>query len=169
MQQETDSTTAQQLTQDMIMGCLGVRVGRLHRLVTREFEKNLRPLGLSLQQLEMLSTLTACKGPVRPSVVADLLAVERSTVSRNLAVMTQRGWVRAVGVSSTGRSLTVEITPTGTSTLAHAVDAWGAAQSALNERLESDAVSTLDHWLAALTADRAPVSAGDPASRPEGS
>lgn len=151
MQHNDDRDVAQRLTADMIEGCLGVRVGRLHRLVAREFERHLRPLGLSLQQLEVLSTLTACGGPVRPSVVADLLAVERSTMSRNLAVLTDRRWVRAADVSSTGRSLTVEITDAGTAKLAQAYNAWAAAQTILTTSLDNTAAATLDSWLTALT------------------
>ena len=150
MQHNDDRDVAQRLTADMIEGCLGVRVGRLHRLVAREFERHLHPLGLSLQQLEVLSTLNACGGPVRPTVVADLLAVERSTMSRNLAVLTDRTWVRAADVSSTGRSLTVEITDTGTAKLAQARDAWTAAQTTLTASLDTTAATTLDGWLAAL-------------------
>lgn len=150
MQQVADRDVAVQLTRDMVAGCVGVRVGRLHRLVAREFERRLRPIGLSLQQLEVLSTLTVCDGPVKPSVVANLLAVERSTMSRNLAILTERGLVATPDASPTGRSLTVVITPAGTALLARAADAWQAAQAALVARLGPAAAATLDRWLAEL-------------------
>lgn len=148
---ENAADEARQLAADMIDGCLGVRVGRLHRLVAREFEHQLRPLGLSLQQLEALATLTACAGPVKPSLVADLLAVDRSTMSRNLAVLVDRGWVRGTDVSDSGRSLTVEITTAGTARLAQARGAWATAQATLKGRLDGAAAATLDTWLAALS------------------
>ncbi|MET3808302.1 DNA-binding MarR family transcriptional regulator [Nakamurella sp. UYEF19] len=147
---DQDRSAAGLLTQDMMAGCVGVRVGRLHRLVSREFERHLRPVGLSLQQLEVLSTLTACGEPVKPTVVADLLAVERSTMSRNLAILIDRGWAISTDTSATGRSLAVEITAAGTAKLAEAGDAWRHAQAALISHLGSDAPATLNAWLAAL-------------------
>ena len=51
--QHDDGTTAEALTRRMAAECLGMRVGRLQRLVVREFEHRLRPIGLSLPQLEM--------------------------------------------------------------------------------------------------------------------
>ena len=151
MQQARERAVAERLTRDMIDGCVGVRVGRLHRLVAREFERHLRPVGLSLQQLEMLSTLTACDRPVKPTVIADLLAVERSTMSRNLAILIERGWAASTDTSPTGRSLAVQITGAGTVKLAEAQHAWHQAQEALIAHLGPDAAATLDTWLHALS------------------
>ncbi len=150
MQQESDSGVAQRLTRDMTDGCVGVRVGRLHRLVTREFERRLRSVGLSLQQLEALSTLTACAGPVKPTVIAELLAVERSTMSRNLGILIERGWAASTDTSPTGRVLAIEITPAGTAKLAEADDAWRSAQERLIAEMGPDAPTILNSWLAAL-------------------
>lgn len=138
------------LTSRMAVECLGLRVGRLHRLVAREFEQRLRPLGLSLPQLEILAVLTMRGGPVRPTVLADLLGVERSTMSRNLAVLQDRGWVGATATSASGRSTAVAITDAGTTTLAAADLAWAQAQRALVDRVGPEAPGILDTWLAAL-------------------
>lgn len=96
-----------------VRGCLGLRIARTHRLVTRIFEQALRPLGLTLPQLELLSTLTIVGRPIKPTELADLTAVERSTTSRNLAVMQARGWVTPADVSPTGRAMTISITTAG--------------------------------------------------------
>lgn len=150
MQQLRKRELAEQLTREMVAGCVGVRIGRLHRLVAREFEHQLRPTGLSLQQLEVLSALTACRGPVKPTVVADALDVERSTMSRNLAILIERGWVASVDTSATGRSLAVAITDSGTGKLAEATHAWHRAQHTLTAALGPHAAATLDTWLTAL-------------------
>lgn len=127
--------------------CIGARVARLHRLVVHEFDQRLRPLGLSSPQLEILSTLITFSDPVKPTVVADRLGVERSTMSRNLALLQERGWVRATDVSSSGRSLAVTITDAGLDAVAGAADAWALAQDALVDRLGPDAQAILDGWL----------------------
>ena len=138
------------LAMKMQEGCVGTRVGRLHRLVDRRFEQHLRPLGLSVPQMEVLSALTLIAQPVKPSALADALNVERSTMSRNLAAMQERGWVAPGDVSATGRSMTIVITEDGTAKLGSAESAWEAAQASLVAALGADASGTLDSWLQEL-------------------
>src|SRR5215813_4049967 len=99
MQQEA----AGRLAAAMAEGCVATRISRLHRLVARRFEQALRPLGVTLPQLEVLAALTIVGRPVRPTDLADLLAVERSTMSRNLAVLEGAGWIATAQRSPTGR------------------------------------------------------------------
>ena len=143
-------TSAADLAERMQAMCVGTRVGRLHRLVDRQFELHLRPLGLSVPQMEVLSALTLFAEPVKPSALADVLSMERSTISRNLAVMQDRGWVKPGDVSATGRSMTVVITDEGASKLESAEAAWTDAQASLVAAMGSDAPSTLDGWLMEL-------------------
>ena len=149
--QQDDRGDATALAAKMAASCIGVRVGRLHRMVAQEFERRLRPLGLSLPQLEILSTLTLSAGPVKPAAVAALLAVDRSTMSRNLAILQERGLVHAAATSATGRSLAVAITAAGSAALAGADQAWMQSHAALVDRLGAATPGILDDWLAALT------------------
>jgi DNA-binding MarR family transcriptional regulator len=141
---------AQTLAEEMQANCLGVRVGRLHRIVARRFDQALRPLGLSLSQMEILSGLTIMGRPARPAYIADKLGVERSTMSRNLALMEAKDLIATVETSPKGRSMTVTITDHGTSTLAHATAAWRAAQADLIDHLGPQAPSILDAWVAGV-------------------
>lgn len=131
-------------------GCLGVRVSRLHRLVARRFDQALRPLGLTLPQLEVLAVLMV-RGSLKPGAVAEALAVERSTISRNLSVMEQAGWV-ALDNSPSGRTVSVTITQDGIAALARAKAAWAEAQTYVAERVGAETPGTIDSWIAALAA-----------------
>ena len=144
---------AARLANAMRQECLGVRVGRMQRLVSRTFENALRPLGVSLPQLEVLSALTAIGRPIKPTELADLLLIDRSTMSRNLALMETKGWVSTTETSPTGRSLAVRITDAGTVQLATSERAWRDAQKKVAASLGDEAVPTLDHWLATLRSD----------------
>lgn len=146
-----ETNKAEALAAAMESQCLGVRVGRLQRLVGRRFDRELRPLGLSIPQLEVLSALVLCAAPVKPSDLAGWLCIERSTMSRNLALLEQRGLVETTERSPTGRSLRVTITDGGAATLAEAEKAWTTAQEALRDVIGNDAAATLDTWIAALT------------------
>ena len=147
---KSSSTRATELAVAMQAGCLGVRVGRLQRLVARHFDQKLRPLGLSVPQLEVLSALVLSAAPVKPSDLAGWLSIERSTMSRNLALLEKRGLVKTSETSPTGRSLRVEITAPGTDAIAEADGAWSAAQQAVRDVVGDDAASILDTWLVSL-------------------
>ncbi len=149
MQQENLEASRRQ-AQRMADGCLGVRVGRLHRVVSRRFDAELRPLGLTLPQLEVLAALALNDLPVRPSEIAGWLGLERSTVSRNLDALTKHGLVVAVTTSATGRTTGVQITDTGSQALAGAEDAWHRAQASIGDAFGPDAVPVLDRWLGGL-------------------
>jgi DNA-binding MarR family transcriptional regulator len=138
---------AQPMAQAMREGCLGLRVGRLQRLVGRRFDRELRPLGLSMSQLGVLSALTTHGGIVKPARLADWLGTERSTISRNLALLEAKGLVRSAEVSASGRTMAVSLTKRGSDALAGAEGAWRAAQASLTDLLGDDAPAKLDTWL----------------------
>jgi DNA-binding MarR family transcriptional regulator len=149
---------AEALAATMERSCLGVRVGRLHRLVTRRFEQTLRSHGLSISQLEVLSALLLVGRPAKPAELARLLVVERSTMSRNLAGMARRGLIRTTETSATGRSQRFDITPEGIAALAAADSAWEDAQNSVGGSLGPDASAVLDQWLSDLTSETSAVS-----------
>lgn len=125
--------------------CMGNRIGRLHRVIARHFDQAIRPLGLSLPQLEVLGVLMV-RGAVAPSKLAEALSIERSTISRNIRRMERNGWITTDSAPS-GRTRTVSITPQGVETLASADTAWSDAQARVTELLGPDAIGTLDTWL----------------------
>ena len=155
MQQEAVEETRRQ-ARGMADRCLGRRISRLHRLVSRHFDAELREFGLTLPQLEILSEMALVGAPARPSEIAGWLGLERSTISRNLDGLTQRGYVRAAATSSTGRTTRVVVTDAGCRALADAEPAWQRAQAWLDGAVDANAVEALDRWLSALDLGRRP-------------
>ena len=147
--------SAEELAAAMRAGCLGARVARLHRVVARCYEQALRPLGITRTQAEVLAELTVARAPVRPGELATLTRLERSSLSRDLAVLRERGWVAVTASSPTGRAMAVEPTEAGRSVLAGADAAWAAAQADMAATLGPDATAVLDGWLARLDAAEA--------------
>ena len=138
---------AREFADEMWQTCLGTRVGRLHRAVARRFDGALRPLGLTMPQMEILAALVLQDAPVRPSELAQVLMAERSTVSRNLAALRDRGWVEVAEVSPTGRSMSFVATLEGTRVLASARTAWAEAQASVVGPLGPGSPATIDAWL----------------------
>jgi DNA-binding MarR family transcriptional regulator len=73
--------------------------------------------------------------------------LERSTISRNLALMQKRGWVAVVETSASGRAMSVTITDAGIAAFTSADAAWRRAQADAARMLGPDAASMLDEWL----------------------
>jgi len=140
-------TIADDLAEEVRNACLGMRVTRLHRLVARVYEQELQTAGLSLPQMEILTVLITATGPVRQAALATKLMAERSTVSRNLALMQKRGWVTVAEISPTGRAVSVTITEAGVTAFTRASTAWRSAQTTAARILGPDATSVLDQWL----------------------
>jgi DNA-binding MarR family transcriptional regulator len=145
------NATARDLAAAMREGCLGARVSRLHRLVARAYEQELQPLGISLPQIEILSQLMASADAVRPAALAAELMLERSTLSRNLALMRAKGWIIGVETSATGRTMSVAIADPGIDVLANAASGWHRRQTEMRNALGLAAGSTLDQWIDSLS------------------
>jgi DNA-binding MarR family transcriptional regulator len=88
-------------------------------------------------------------GPARPAQLAEILLAERSTVSRNLAALQERGWVETTTTSAAGRTMAVTATAEGAAVLTAARDTWAALQATAKEQLGPEATQTLDAWLTA--------------------
>jgi DNA-binding MarR family transcriptional regulator len=144
------NAVAHDLAAAMRAGCLGARVSRLHRLVARAYEQELQPLGISLPQIEILGYLMSSANAVRPAALAAQLMVERSTLSRNLALMRAKGWISGVKTSPTGRTVSVAIADPGIDVLACAASGWRRRQAQIETALGPAACSMLDHWIDSL-------------------
>ena len=156
---EQQHAVADDLAAEVAGACLGMRVARLHRVVARCYEQALQAVGLTQPQMEVLASLVIAAGPVRPAALAARLMVERSTLSRNLALMQKRGWVAVAQTSATGRAMSVTITSAGIAAFTGADTAWRRAQADAARMLGPDAASTLDQWLGSAAAT--PASRGD--------
>ena len=156
---EQQHAIADDLAAEVAGACLGMRVARLHRVVARLYEQALQTAGLTQPQMEILASLVSAAGPVRPAALAARLMLERSTLSRNLALMQKKGWVAVAETSATGRAMSVTITDAGRAAFTSAGTAWRRAQADAARMLGMDAASTLDQWLGSDAAT--PASRGD--------
>ena len=146
-------TRSADLAEAMRERCLGSRVARLQRQIGRRFDQALAPFGLTMAQLEILAALETIGGPIAPSALASALAVERSTISRNLTLLQERGLVGVAERTPTGRAKTVSVTPDGRARLEASGEAWTAAQRDTEAALGAGSPGQIDRWLESLNAN----------------
>ena len=104
-----------------------MRVRLLSRRLSRIYDAALRPLGLTVAQLNVLSVLEVVD-PAPSGRVADLLAMEISTLSRNARIIEGEGWI-TIDRAEHGNGRILRLTAAGLQKLREARPAWDAAQT----------------------------------------
>lgn len=129
--------------------CLGVQ--RAARAVGRRFDAALRPVGLSNWQFGLLTMLDRDEAPTI-GMLADALAMDRTTVTANLKPLERRGLL-AIGVGTEDRRVRRPVlTEAGRALLREAIPLWEEAQAACEERLRRSDLAAFRAAMAALAA-----------------
>lgn len=116
-------------------GCHCLAARRRARAITRHYEARLRPLGLRATQFSLLAAL-AQTGPVRLGRLAELLGLERTTLTRNARLLQEQGWIASVATDD-ARERAMQITDMGLGRLAQALPVWREAQASLEHDIAS--------------------------------
>ncbi len=121
--------------------------------MTRFYDDMLAPSGLKATQLTMLGAISI-SGPTRMSELADMLALDKTTLTRNLKLLESGGLITvAAGVDR--RVRIVSLTRAGADAVDRALPRWREAQRRMVEHLGEA------RWRR-LVADLAEIDALDP-------
>lgn len=123
------------------LACSCFAARRTARTITQHYEKHLRTTGLTVTQFTLLAMLSLA-GPQPVSRFADLLGLERTTLTRNLRQLRARGWVTE---SATGdrRVRLLKITKRGATAARGALPHWREAQKSIALLLGADTIRAL--------------------------
>lgn len=114
--------------------CLCLHVQRAARRVARQFDDALRPLGLTNGQFSLLTSLNRPE-PARLGSVADLLAMDRTTLTAALKPLERRGLVDVSIDQQDRRSRSLKLTRQGRSVLAAAIPVWIRTHARIERQL----------------------------------
>jgi DNA-binding MarR family transcriptional regulator len=118
--------------QEAATNCVCQKVRMAARAVTRAYDRALRPCGLRSTQFTILVAASVAGGiPLRR--LADILGLERTTLTRNLAAIEREGLIEVV--STDGRTRNVLLSPAGSARLKMALLLWDQAQQTLRSKL----------------------------------
>ncbi|HET9414951.1 MAG TPA: MarR family transcriptional regulator [Pseudolabrys sp.] len=118
--------------------CLCLHLQRAARVVARKFDDVFRPLGITQGQFSLLMSLNRPEPPVLGSV-AELLAMDRTTLTANLKPLERRGLVRIKMDESDRRGRRLALTADGRALLAEATPIWKRHHAALERQLKRSA------------------------------
>ncbi len=113
--------------------CACATTRRLSRLLTQLYDSHLRASGIEAPQYNLLSIVQHKPGANQATLGA-IMASDKTTISRNLRLLEQKGWIAATP-SADRRERGFSLTAAGHQLLASAHPHWQAAQSAFQAAL----------------------------------
>lgn len=129
--------------------CAHANLRRAMRVVSQAYDAALKPAGLKATQFTLLAVL-ANRGPVPLTRLAELLVMDRTTLTRNLKPLEAKGWVET-GREKDERVRLIGATEAGRAVVADATPLWAEAQARVTEALGPDRLATLLDGLGQLT------------------
>jgi DNA-binding MarR family transcriptional regulator len=129
--------------------CLTHGLMRAARSVARGFEAEAAAHGVTAPQFTVLARLLFM-GPMTVSQIAAMVDADRTTMTRNLAVMAQKGWIEE-GSAEDRRERVWQLTDAGKQIVALVTPVWQAWQARLVERLGPEGAAGLLSTLKTLS------------------
>ena len=129
--------------------CLCLHVQRAARALARRFDNALKPLGINNGQFSLMMALNRPQ-PAPMGAVADVLAMDRTTLTAAVKVLERRGLVETLPHPQAGRSRLMRHTKEGTRLLSEALPVWQRVLGELEGEL-GDAMAPLRETLATIS------------------
>lgn len=129
--------------------CACFNLRRATRAVTQLYDDALRPSGLRVTQFSLLVILQS-SGPLSISELAHKSGTDRTTLTRNAALLQSEGFVK-IDAGADARVRMVSLTGAGTRAVDDAYPRWVAVQETLSRQVGADVLERLLRDLASLS------------------
>ena len=116
--------------------CLCLHAQRAARALARRFDAALKPVGLTNGQFSLLMSLNRPEPPPM-GPVANLLAMDRTTLTAALKPLEKRGLLSIEADPKDKRGKRLKLTPEGVAVLASAVPIWTRTHGEVEAQIES--------------------------------
>jgi DNA-binding MarR family transcriptional regulator len=136
------------------LGCTCFKLRKLTRAMSRLYDQHMATVGLKTTQYSVLANAARAALPV--AELAEILGLERTTLTRNLKPLLDAGWVE-LKAGADSRQRIVTITASGRAILEQAYLAWRRAQTEFEKLMGRDAVRALHQQLEATLTHLTPL------------
>ena len=130
--------------------CLCALIRKAGRVATRSYDKCLKPCGLKVTQLGMLAKI-ARRPSITVSELAESLAMDQTTVSRNLRVLERSGYISLDDEMTDHRVRRIRISDSGISKMNEAIPFWEKAQLDMERLLGRENIDVMMDIVKKLT------------------
>jgi DNA-binding MarR family transcriptional regulator len=136
------------------LDCTCFRIRGAARRVTQIYSKHMAPTGLKISQFSLLGFVSA-QGPVSMGRLSDLLATDRTTLTRNLGPLLKDGLIERAQ-SGDKRRHDLVATAAGRALFKRALPLWAAAEQevrdAMGAKLTADLHGAIERSMEKLAA-----------------
>jgi len=122
--------------------CLCLRIQRASRIVGRRFDVALRPVGLNNWQFTLLVMLNR-PSPLTVNGLAEELAMDRTTTTKNLKPLERRGLLEIRQDEKDARVRRIVLTASGHDVLTEALQYWQSTNDAIVASLDGGTLACL--------------------------
>ena len=129
------------MCRELSQTCAAFNLRRTNRLVTQLFDDALRPCGLKITQFSLL-VAAFFQGNLVLHKLAQVLGMDRTTLSRNLKLLEKKGLVY-LEKGQDQREVRVSVTGPGLEALKQAAPLWQAAQDRIVQGLGEEKWDTV--------------------------
>jgi DNA-binding MarR family transcriptional regulator len=129
--------------------CLCLHAQRAARTLARRFDDAMRPAGLTNRQFSLLMSLNRPQPPAM-APVAQLLGLDRTTLTAALKPLQRRGLVTVTADAADRRERRLHLTPAGKAVLQCAIPLWQQANTAAEALVPAGDAAGLRAVLSAL-------------------
>jgi len=116
--------------------CTCYNTRKTARAVTEFYDRVLEPSGVTATQFTLLGAISIL-GPGPISRLAENMALDRTTLTRNLKLLQKTGWI-GMRPGADRRERVVSLTPDGQAAVERATPMWRDAQSRIESTLGTD-------------------------------
>lgn len=129
------------LAVEIANNCVASQVRQLNRSISKIYDDQLRPYGLKISQFTVLVAI-ANLGEASPQAIGSILHLEKSTLSRGLERLVNKGWLQA-NYSEAGRIQTITLTEAGKKQIVEASYSWSKAQEQVRQLMGQENIAAL--------------------------
>lgn len=126
--------TVKEVAMEAANTCACFKARQAARMITKSYDEAMKSLGLKATQFTLLSAVTLADGSLTLTQLAEHLAMDRTTLSRNLRPLESRDLV-VLSDEGYRRARTVKMTKAGETLLRKAIPVWQDAQDRIRSAL----------------------------------
>jgi DNA-binding MarR family transcriptional regulator len=129
--------------------CFCATLRRASRALSQRYDQAMRPLGMTITHFTILQALSLT-GEVLQRRLGEILAMDSTTLTRTLAIMSRHGWI-AVRRGSDRRERWLNLSTAGKAEFKRALPHWEAAQAQVRKQLGEKRWRNLTNLINELT------------------
>lgn len=134
---ESNTESQPRATDSHLDDCFATNLRIVSRALTAIYDHELRPYGLRITQMSILDAIGSGSASTAAEI-SRVLILDRSTLSRTIERMLEKGWIAPAAAGRDGRFQPLVLTPGGRALLHQAEPGWKRAQRRTREIVGTD-------------------------------